>query len=327
MQNNVCCVCGRQVGDAAARLGRRAYCEEHFAKVSHSRGSAWRSSLAYILALLVFTALVAVLADLTEPSLDGTALVLAGVGLSLIPAWLWLGFFYLQDTLEPEPKSYVLGVFALGALLATAVGIPILRDLFRVQDWLGLEVLSTVLGSILVVGFVQEFLKYAAVRYSVYPTAEFDERMDGILYGTAAGLGYATALNIAYVVSSGGVDLAMGCIRIVVTALAQASFLPGAGQIRGQAHLVVAAGTEHRGRVERLVSRTCGQRCTFRFLDVPDDYRPLARAGARHWFCNIDLGGSPGFDAPRQPAGSGRWHLPEFAVTGKCRREEGRGSA
>ena len=224
MQNSVCCVCGRQVGDAAARLGRRAYCEEHFAKVSRNRGSAWRSSLAYILALLIFTALVAVLADLAEPSLDGTALVLAGVGLALITAWLWLGFFYIQDTLEPEPKSYVLGVFALGALLATAVGIPILRDLFRVQDWLGFDALSTVLGSILVVGFVQEFLKYAAVRYSVYPTAEFDERMDGILYGTASGLGYATALNIAYVVSSGGVDLAMGCIRIVVTALAQASF-------------------------------------------------------------------------------------------------------
>ncbi|HSJ57833.1 MAG TPA: PrsW family glutamic-type intramembrane protease, partial [Anaerolineae bacterium] len=50
------------------------------------------------------------------------------------------------------------------------------------------------------------------------------ERTDGILYGTAAGLGFATMLNIHYVVDSGGVDLAMGVIRVVVTALAQASF-------------------------------------------------------------------------------------------------------
>jgi len=48
--------------------------------------------------------------------------------------------------------------------------------------------------------------------------------MDGILYGTAAGLGYATMLNIHYVVDSGGVDLGIGIIRIVVTAMAQASF-------------------------------------------------------------------------------------------------------
>jgi RsiW-degrading membrane proteinase PrsW (M82 family) len=112
----------------------------------------------------------------------------------------------------------------LGGLLAAAVGIPLLRNVFRVQDWLGASLLANLAGSILVIGVVQEFLKYAAVRYSVYPLPEFDERMDGILYGTAAGLGYATALNAYYVLSSGGVDLQVGFISIVVTALAQASF-------------------------------------------------------------------------------------------------------
>ncbi|WP_371079223.1 PrsW family glutamic-type intramembrane protease, partial [Salmonella enterica] len=65
---------------------------------------------------------------------------------------------------------------------------------------------------------------YAAVRFSVYRSKEFDERTDGIIYATAAGLGFATALNISFVVGSGGVDLGLGAIRIVVTALAQASF-------------------------------------------------------------------------------------------------------
>ena len=71
---------------------------------------------------------------------------------------------------------------------------------------------------------MQEFLKYAAVRYSIYQSREFDERVDGIIYGTAAGLGYATMLNIQFVIDSQGADLRAALIRIVVTALAQASF-------------------------------------------------------------------------------------------------------
>jgi len=177
-----------------------------------------------LLALVLFAGLVAVLARFAKPVPEGSALVLVSLVLALVPAALWLLFFYLQDTLEPEPKAFVFGVFVLGGLLASAVAIPLLRDLFQVQEWLGSSFWANLLGSVLVVGFVQEFLKYAAVRYSVYLLPEFDERMDGILYGTAAGLGFATMLNILYVVESGGVDLGMGVVRIVVTALAQASF-------------------------------------------------------------------------------------------------------
>jgi RsiW-degrading membrane proteinase PrsW (M82 family) len=212
------------VGDDAPRLGRRAYCEEHYAKVGRDRNSVWRSAAVTIVVLVVFAVLVAVLASLTDPILEGTALVLAGVVVAVVPAALWLIFFYLQDLLEPEPKRYVIGVFLIGALLAGAIGNPIMRNVFRVQDWIGFSFLVNLLASILIIGFVQEFLKYAAVRYSIYLLPEFDERMDGILYGTAAGLGYATMLNINYVVDSGGVNLQVGIIRIVVTALAQASF-------------------------------------------------------------------------------------------------------
>ncbi|MGD2206595.1 MAG: PrsW family glutamic-type intramembrane protease [Anaerolineae bacterium] len=224
MAHLICCVCHEPVGDDAPRLGRRTYCQEHFAKVSRDRKSVWRSGVLNIVAVVVFAAFVAILARLIKPTFGGAGLVLVGVILALIPAVLWLAFFYAQDLLEPEPKTHVVAVFVLGALLASAVGIPVVRNFFHVQTWLGRSLLVNLLGSILVVGFVQEFLKYAAVRYSIYVLPEFDERMDGILYGTAAGLGFATMLNIHYVVDSGGVDLAAGIIRIVITALAQASF-------------------------------------------------------------------------------------------------------
>jgi RsiW-degrading membrane proteinase PrsW (M82 family) len=224
MGSSICCVCQKVVEGDAPRLGARTYCPEHFAKVSRDRVSVGRSVAYAVASMILFAVLVAFLARWLTPHLEGAGLVLVGVVLALVPAVLWLAFFYVQDAHEPEPKRYVIGIFVLGALLASAVGIPVVRDLFRVQDWLGRSLWFNILGSVLVIGFVQEFLKYAAVRYSIYLMPEFDERMDGILYGSAAGLGYATMLNILYVVESGGVDLGMGILRIVVTALAQASF-------------------------------------------------------------------------------------------------------
>ena len=231
----ICCVCHQPVGPEAKRLGGRTYCERHYAKVTQDRPSAWRAGLGHIVGQVAFVLIVVGLVALLKPALTGWALIAAGLVLALITAAIWLIFFYQQDRLEPEPKGYVLGVFVLGALLARAVGIPLLDDVFDVRRWLPISPWANLLGSILVVGFTQEFLKYAAVRYSIYPLPEFDERVDGVVYGTAAGLGYATMLNVHYVVTSGGVNLQVGVIRVVVTALAQASFAGLTGYFLGRA--------------------------------------------------------------------------------------------
>src|SRR6188474_3332906 len=42
-------------------------------------------------------------------------------GMAGIPAALWLGFFYLMDRNEPEPKQLVAGVCVLGALVAAPI--------------------------------------------------------------------------------------------------------------------------------------------------------------------------------------------------------------
>jgi RsiW-degrading membrane proteinase PrsW (M82 family) len=160
---------------------------------------------------------------------------LTGVFLALVPAAIWLTFFYMQDRAEPEPKSFILGVFALGALLAGAVGVPVVDSLFRTSHWIYTDTLTKIVGGILVVGFTQEFLKYAAVRYSIYNSSEFDEPTDGVIYATAAGLGYATVLNIQFVVSNGGVDLGAGILRMAVVALGHAAFSGITGYFLGRA--------------------------------------------------------------------------------------------
>ena len=232
MPNQICCVCGKE---GVKSIARRWFCAEHFESATHERPGSWRAILALVVVLIVFVGVVYGLDAAIKPQFNPFTLMLVGVVLALVPAAIWMVFFYQQDRLEPEPAGYVLGVFALGALLAAAVGTPLLNNVFRVSHWLYADTLTTIVGSILVVGFTQEFLKYAAVRFSIYNSGEFDEPTDGIIYATAAGLGYATVLNVQFVIANGGVDLGAGVIAMAVVALAQASFAGITGYFLGRA--------------------------------------------------------------------------------------------
>lgn len=232
MPDQVCCVCG---DPASSMIGKRWFCGKHFQSATRERPNTWRITILLVVGLVVFVGIVYLLDLVLHPALTGIGLILAGVLLALVPAFIWLVFFFLQDRIEPEPKGYILGVFLLGALLASAVGIPLVDNFFHVQKWIYADTATTILGSILLVGFIQEFLKYAAIRFSVYPSAEFDEATDGVIYATAAGLGYATVLNIQFVIANGGVALGSSVIRMVVVALAQASFAGITGYFLGRA--------------------------------------------------------------------------------------------
>jgi RsiW-degrading membrane proteinase PrsW (M82 family) len=202
-------------------------------KRSKRNASVWQADLFSILALILFVLIVVGLDRLISPVFNPTSLLITGVLLAIIPAFIWIAFFYRRDRLEPEPKSLVLQVFLLGGLLAAAVGLPMVNDVFAIRAWLNRSLTTQILGAILVVGVTHEFLKYAAVRFSVFGSAEFDEPVDGIIYATAAGLGYAAVLNIAFVLESGGVDLGTGVIRITITSLAHASFAGITGYFLG----------------------------------------------------------------------------------------------
>jgi protease PrsW len=199
------------------------------------RDSIWQADIASIVLLVVFVLVVYGVERVINPTFTPTSLLITGVIIALIPAGIWLTFFYRRDRLEPEPKHLVFQLFLLGGLLASAVGIPIVNNLFDVPNWLSSSSLwAQLLGGWLIVGFVQEFLVYTAVRFSIYNAAEFDEETDGVVYATAAGIGYATMLNITFVVTSGGVALGSGSIRIVLTTLAHAAFAGVIGYFIGR---------------------------------------------------------------------------------------------
>jgi protease PrsW len=157
-----------------------------------------------------------------------------------IPAVLWLGFFYLMDRHEPEPKQLVVGVCVLGALIAA----PLADFLqFQAVPPVALAVhglspfsLDRVLYAVLIVGLSQEMCKYAVVRYTIYMSREFDEPMDGIVYMMACGTGFAVWVNYHRLSGQNHeVYLSIGAAQAVVTTLAHASFAGLLGYVMGRA--------------------------------------------------------------------------------------------
>ncbi len=162
----------------------------------------------------------------------------AAVVFSAIPAFLWLAYFYAQDRHEPEPKSYVLGVFLLGGFVAGPLAAFLVGDVMGIGEATSLHRFGAdrVLRAFLVIGVSQELCKYLVVRYTVYLSAEFDEPMDGIIYMTAAGIGFATYLNVDYVQTlKGQVFLTTAAGHAVVTTLAHACFAGVQGYALGKA--------------------------------------------------------------------------------------------
>jgi RsiW-degrading membrane proteinase PrsW (M82 family) len=165
---------------------------------------------------------------------------LVAVLMAAIPAMFWLGFFYLMDRHEPEPKALVIGVCVLGALVAAP-----LADFVQYQAVppIGLEAhglsawsADRIVYAILIQGLTQEVCKYAAVRYTVYLSHEFDEPMDGIVYMMACGTGFAVWVNYHELGKHGhSVIFSVAAAHSVVITLAHASFAGALGYVMGRA--------------------------------------------------------------------------------------------
>lgn len=223
---STCRVCDEP---ATQRIGAYALCLRHFDLSNRQRPHLWRTqgiAIAVLLALVVAAATISMIAG---TALSGPALLIVGIVVAVVPAAVWLTLFYREDRVEPEPRQLVVGVAALGGLVAAAIGTPFLRDVLQPGLWSGSNVLVQLAANILGVGLVPAALIYAVVRFSVYGSSEFDEATDGVIYGTAAGLGYATVSNVSLILGAGGASLSYGSIHVVLTALT----LAGVGGLIG----------------------------------------------------------------------------------------------
>jgi len=121
-----------------------------------------------------------------------SALGLAILG-SAVPVAGWLIFFYTRDRYDREPKQLILLLFFMGAIPVGLVA-GLVNSLF-----IGLVGMTVV--AILIAPAGEEVLKYLGTRMTALRSKAFDEPVDGMIYGSAVGLGFAFAENVGYLIT------------------------------------------------------------------------------------------------------------------------------
>jgi RsiW-degrading membrane proteinase PrsW (M82 family) len=107
--------------------------------------------------------------------------------LALIPCLALLYYYYNRDR-HPEPWGWVAVVFVAGAL-SCLVAYPLERwaqSFFSERPTAG----GLLLECLLIPGVIEESIKMLVVVAVVWWRPDFDDPVDGLIYGTAAALGF-----------------------------------------------------------------------------------------------------------------------------------------
>jgi RsiW-degrading membrane proteinase PrsW (M82 family) len=118
--------------------------------------------------------------------------------LSLLPCVLWLWYFSSQSRYKRAPHRVLWITFFLGAA-ATIPGLLLnLAGQATIHQLFGTGVGSHLLVLFLVVGPVEELIKFLVVYQYAWRNRAFDEPLDGVIYSATAALGFAAVENILY---------------------------------------------------------------------------------------------------------------------------------
>jgi RsiW-degrading membrane proteinase PrsW (M82 family) len=150
------------------------------------------------------------------------------------PSLFLLTFFYLKDRYEREPLQHILMAFGLGlyAMIA-ASGMAGTAETWVPREWLvmGGEP-AKLFDAFVLSGLVEELAKWVVLVAAVYHWDEFDEPLDGVVYGVAVALGFATLENFLFVARLG---LEVAWMRAVFAVPAHALFGATMGYYAGRA--------------------------------------------------------------------------------------------
>jgi RsiW-degrading membrane proteinase PrsW (M82 family) len=125
---------------------------------------------------------------------------------AVVPSLLLVWYFHARD-LNREPAAVVWATFGLG--VATVVPVLLCAwPLVRLLKGVGDPALHGLLDALFTAAVPEEAWKLVVVLGFSARHKEFDEPMDGIVYGAIASLGFATLENILYV-AGGGIGIAV----------------------------------------------------------------------------------------------------------------------
>ena len=140
--------------------------------------------------------------------------------LGFAPGLLWMWFIHAKDDLEPEPRARVLWVFVLGCLAAFLILQlrPHIEDLLPRREGVAREFAD----AYVVTALPEELAKWAAFAFGALISRELNEPLDGIVYGAAAGLGFASVENVLYILHTGSPSIVV--LRAFTATLGHVAF-------------------------------------------------------------------------------------------------------
>lgn len=121
-------------------------------------------------------------------------LVILSAGIA--PGLALLSYFYLKDYYETEPISVVLKAFLYGVCLVFPI--MFLQYVLEAEG-----IVHSDFNSSLSIALLEEFFKWFILMFVIYQHIAFDEPYDGIVYGAAVSLGFASMENILYLLANG----------------------------------------------------------------------------------------------------------------------------
>ena len=115
---------------------------------------------------------------------------------TILPSFLIILFFVYSDKFK-EPRGEIIKVFIYGILITVPAFFlnTYIGDFFYTNT----RVSEGLISSFLTAAPIEEGLKLFVLYYFVYKMKDFNEPIDGIVYGVTVSLGFATLENFYYV--------------------------------------------------------------------------------------------------------------------------------
>jgi RsiW-degrading membrane proteinase PrsW (M82 family) len=133
--------------------------------------------------------------------MDFLVAIILSILFGVVPMAIYAGLLSLFDRYEKEPPLLMVGVFLWGLIVAAGSAL-ILNTAFGIGIFVasGSEGLTNLAMGVVSAPLVEETVKGLAVLgVFIYFHNEFDSILDGIIYGSLVGFGFAAAENINYI--------------------------------------------------------------------------------------------------------------------------------
>ncbi|MBM3462386.1 MAG: PrsW family intramembrane metalloprotease [Armatimonadetes bacterium] len=130
-------------------------------------------------------------------------LPLYGLLLSMPAGFFWLWYVYRKSLFHPPPillvaAAFICGMFSTAGVIFISEGVEAIAPGVRVLGQTP-RLYAQGFYYIVMVGFVEELCKMLSVRLTVYYSPRFDDAVHGVIFSSAAALGFATIENARYV--------------------------------------------------------------------------------------------------------------------------------